>query len=783
MRFSVHLAVMLVCLILVHPVRAETMRVAPADVSGAIARAKAYLYSQQNADGNWETRAERKTTDTSNDTEGGQWGGLTSIACYALLASGESHQDPKLSKAIAFLKKAEIVGVYALGMRCQVWSFLPRTPEIKQLLAKDAQLLFRMMKTDKANGFYDYTFSKDSGYSLSRSQYAVLGMWTCAQAGVEIRREYWETVEQAWLGAQKPDGGWNYKSGGKQEHPETPGMTAVGVATLFITQDFLYGNKGVDCKGNITNQAIEKGMNWIESNIAKVASDEKYERDYPLATLYAIERIGVASGAKYFGKVDWFEHGAAWLIKKQKNDGSWYGGASFIGSVADTCFATLFLSRGRAPVAFNKLDYSTAGGVKKVTGWNQRPRDIANLTRWIGRQIEADLNWQIVTIDSPVADWHDARVMYISGKDEVVFSDDEAAKLKRYVEEGGMILAHADCAGRGFATSMRKLGERLFPPYEWRELPPTHVIYTEQQFRRDKWKTKPGVLGVSNGCRELMLLIPQADAGKTWQMGNAGGREELFQVGADVFQYAVDKNNLLARGERFVVQADENVKPDRTITIARLRMGANPNPEPGGWRRLSAILHNRGVNVEVSDCDPAKETIAKNAKIAHLTGTTSLAGSNAAMPELARFVKNGGTLIVDAAGGSIDFSTSVEALLSEAFKGIKLETIPADDAIFGGLWKDAGTAYRRYATKSNGASSKSPRVRGMKMDGRWGVIFSPDDITCGLTGAPVDGIVGYTPETATKLMIRLVDSAEKLPKEKVAPAPAVKSKKKTGKRE
>jgi hypothetical protein len=44
----------------------------------------------------------------------------------ALLAAGENPQDPRLAPAVDFLKKADIVGTYALGVRCQVLLLLPR---------------------------------------------------------------------------------------------------------------------------------------------------------------------------------------------------------------------------------------------------------------------------------------------------------------------------------------------------------------------------------------------------------------------------------------------------------------------------------------------------------------------------------------------------------------------------------------------------------------------------------------------------------------------------------
>ena len=79
--------------------------------------------------------------------------------------------------------------------------------------------------------------------------------------------------------------------------------------------------------------------------------------------LYGIERIGVASGRKYFGTIDWYQtRRRNKFLKGQAANGGY-------GSIHDTCFALIFLVRGRAPVMMNKLMYENA--TKKQTDpWN-----------------------------------------------------------------------------------------------------------------------------------------------------------------------------------------------------------------------------------------------------------------------------------------------------------------------------------------------------------------------------------------------------------------------------
>jgi hypothetical protein len=713
-----------------------------------------------NASGNWEVTDrpdrsnphEKGNRRTGQEVDGHQYGGLTAIATYALLASGESPQNEKLKRAIEFLKKTQMTGTYALGMRLQVWLFLPQTPEIRQLAKKDAAALRDMIHTKgDEKGFYDYITAKAGGsYSLSRSQYAVLGMWAAEQMGVEIDRGYWSLVEGAWIKHQSPEGAWQYKVGSEREYPYTVGITAVGVATLFITQDYLHADKAVGCNGNVNNQAIDRGMNWIAQHFDRVATDKQFDREYPYAILYAIERIGVASGHKYIAGEDWYRKGAEFLVAEQRKDGSWFGGARFIGTLPDTCFALLFLSRGRAPVAMNKLDWSTDG----KGAWNQRPRDVANLARWIGHWLERDVNWQVVNLSIDPAELHDAPILYISGSRELTLSEAQAAKIRQYIEQGGMVVAHADCGAAGFVNSVKKLASTWFPQYEMRPLPETHPIYTNQQFRRDKMRQKPTLVGVSNGARELLVLIDRGDPGRAWQKAEFQSREEQFQIGANLVQYAVDKQNLRYKGVSHIVRRDGKIKPSKTIRVARLKYAGNWNPEPGGWRRLADVMHNAGTMLEVAEVDLAAGPIAGE-RIAHLTGTGKLSLDETSKTNLAQFIRQGGTLIVDACGGDTEFAASAEVELA-ALLGGKFEPLPPGHA----AWGEGGlppARWREFAMK-NGASGDAPQLRGLVVDGRVACVLSPYDLSVGLVGQPVDGIIGYTPDTATALMSKILSS-------------------------
>ena len=293
----------------------------PAQVDAAIEKGKQFLYSQMK-DTSWEDAPSRNEKAHPQDTLGGQWGGQTALCTYALLAAGESPQEPRLLKAIDFLEKADIIGTYALGLRCQVWLNIPKNPEVNAAIEKDAKLLLLARRTKgPEKGLYHYVPGPPNAIDTdhSCSQYGVLGLWACSDVLEGIPETFWSESDEVWRRDQGEDGSWAYNVRPGSLDPKggvvkgTPAMTAAGLATLFITQDFLYRGRGLACGGNIIDKNIEAGLDWYSTYFKTFGT-----KGLGFYSLYGLERIGVASGYKYFGDTDWFQTGAA-LRRKSSN--------------------------------------------------------------------------------------------------------------------------------------------------------------------------------------------------------------------------------------------------------------------------------------------------------------------------------------------------------------------------------------------------------------------------------------------------------------------------------
>jgi len=64
--------------------------------------------------------------------------------------------------------------------------------------------------------------------------------------------------------------------------------------------------------------------------------------------------------------------------------------------------------------------------------------------------------------------------------------------------------------------------------------------------------------------------------------------------------------------------------------------------------------------------------------------------------------------------------------------------------------------YRIFARDSLPHGTKRPLIRGITVGTKIRVFYSQLDLSGGLVGEPVDGIVGYDPKTATNLMCAMI---------------------------
>lgn len=204
------------------------------------------------------------------------------------------------------------------------------------------------------------------GHDNSNTQYAMLGLRACHDAGIvfeekviRLSQKWWRDSQNApeegengknvatGPGGNYPPAGWNYH--GKDAGPACCSMTAGAISGLAIC-DFILGESWM------ADKWIGRGVAWMAKHFTVTENYGPPAGGIPAFMhyyyLYGLERAGMIYGTEFFGRNEWYPVGAEFLLKEQKGDGSWIGkpGGGHENAVWDTCFAILFLRRATRPL-------------------------------------------------------------------------------------------------------------------------------------------------------------------------------------------------------------------------------------------------------------------------------------------------------------------------------------------------------------------------------------------------------------------------------------------------
>ncbi|MBI5723375.1 MAG: DUF4159 domain-containing protein [Planctomycetes bacterium] len=719
------------------------------NVEASINKAVQFLLSKQKADGSWDAFLLRDVNPPWDFKDG-----PTAMSIYTLVASGIPVKDPKITRALDWLTKPENQSkyTYCMAFRCLAWYTVNKQLDNKYRKNFEADVEAFIKATPEGSYHYISDPSKPTKIGdNSNSQYGIYAVWTGARAGMEIPREYWDKCLKRWISKQHPNGGWDYQDQIKGS------MTVAGIASLFICIDWLYADKFVKCQGGTDLAAIKKGLEWMDANFQDTV---KWLNPY---YLYGVERVGLASGYKYFGEYDWYKAGASLILNEQHADGSWGREAERI--ISDTCYSLLFLIRGRLPVLINRLEYDG--------DWNNRPRALANFCRWSEKAFETEANWQIITLKSDVNEWHDAPVLAITGSKEPKFSAEDIEKLRAFVYQGGTLLSITECGGAPFGAGIRNLYKKLFPKYELALCGKDHLLNTII------YKIPPAIRihEISNGIRPLAIHVDN-DLPLSWQQYQVATGKVNFEAAANAVMYVTDKQ-FKYRGSK-AWPAEPKTAPAKSVKVARLRFAGNYDPEPLAMQRLArlmAMLYDLKV-----DCIPAGQAtpvvtasqpsgpptgitpaeLTADVKLAVMAGTGGFKLSAEEKDSLKKWIAVGGILLLDAAG-SKTFFESARNLADELFGADALLPLPVSSQVY--QIKDMTiekVKYRRV-TRARVGGIKEPRLLAVLKVDRPMVLVSQEDITGGLVGYASATCDGYEPESAFDVMRNVVLYAASAP--------------------
>ncbi len=690
----------------------------------------------------------------------GTWGkepGESALVTLALLTAGESPNSEPMKRAVEALRKMVVEPgheTYTRALMTMVYS--AANPEkYRNDIAMNAEWI---EGAQVLNGSWNYSDKNPrGGGDNSNTQYALLGLHAASEAGFAVRPEVWLKARRYWEATQNGDGGWGY-------HPQggaSASMTCAGISSLIITglrriqgREQIVGGRIEHCGEEAVSISLQRGIDWLSQHFD--VTQNIGGGNWHFYYLYGLERVGRLSGRRFFGNNDWYREGAALLVKNQDPlQGYWRGGAQEADPFLTTSFALLFLAKGRAPVLINKVRHGPGAD------WNNDHDDITNLVGVVSRDWKNLLTWQVVDPNfSSVEDLLQAPIAYINGHEFPVFSPTARARLREYVEQGGVIVAEACCGRKDFDRGFRALMKELFPEpeLELKPLADDHAVW------RSKYRLDPGphpLWGIEHGCRTVVIYSPD-DLSCYWNQlenvpGNPGVRSATA-LGQNIVDYITGRE---LPADKLAVRDLTDFKEDHiragALRIAKLRHAGDWNIAPLAIPNLTTTLRDKlKFDVVINH----KELIPRDPSLVHypliyLHGRTAVDFTEEDKVALRRHLSpGGGTLFADAACGSPTFDAAFRRLVAELMPDHPLEPIPKHDDFFTKkLGYDLSDCRR---TPAAGGIADFPDLEGVKVDGRWAIIYSKLDLGCALQKQAGIECKGYTHESALKIATNIV---------------------------
>jgi hypothetical protein len=567
------------------------------------------------------------------------------------------------------------------------------------------------------------------------------------------------------------------------------GMFWVGANFNFMEgKSYFYNFYGIERLGRLSGQRFIGRIDWYREGCERLVRMQ--EADGAFLTRGEERKGGIDAGQPIITT----SFGLLFLSKGRT-------------PVLVTKFAWGNFRKGQANDNAILTELDARGNVTTKPDWNRKHNDTRHVVEFAARELfdNAPLSWQVydprlqglnddlLKIDSEVSSLLASPVVYLNGHGPIPFVGRggeplgaEEKVLKRYVEEGGFLIGEACCGDREFAASFEQLIGRIFTGSELRKMPPEHSIWT--MFPGISPADFPDLMYLDRGCRTVAVFSPSPLAGY-WEEARfmpVDGRapknrgEKAFCLSRNIIAYATGME--LPKPKLHVVR----IFKDTESGIARSKFRAlqlkyisdasvQPPPAADALRNLMAYL---GQNAKL-DVALTSEVLApgdlntSKYKFMYLHGRKPVTFDGDAADNVKANLQTGGLLLADAACNDFKGWKEFDRTFREQMKkmwGQDLVLIPerTADGKEEPLYKiarEAGINLKNVKCRREKADGSGPEtemrnypvfLEGIKVDGRWVVVYSKYDIGCAIEGHKAADCLGHDKESALRVASAVV---------------------------
>ena len=365
-------------------------------------------------------------------------------------------------------------------------------------------------------------------------------------------------------------------------------------------------------------------------------------------------------------------------------------------------------------------------------------------------------------------------MIFVSGHGEFNASPEAVGELRKYLKDGGILVAEACCSDPTFTKSFTTFMEqKLDPdkPQKFVELPQGHPLFSVF-YRLNPSKVKIRALKRGCGASQVFLLGQEISCALNGDEVDPQKKKDAFETASNLMIYALGKRKPKAKFDQALYSAlsvdtllNEKVKPGSGVIynyrnpLGRVRHGGIWNTDPGFSKQLVRSFENNpdlpAFDTEIP-VDPESEEIFA-CPLLLLTGHGAPLLSPKAVANLKRYLANGGKLIVEACCADMLFQNAADSLMTVLNNGKRPEIIPADSSIYRSPYLVSPSAIETTRAWKTAYGNAMPAIYGIRnASGAWSAIYFPYDISCAFDGDLEENIPGLKQKSASELLANVI---------------------------
>ena len=214
------------------------------------------------------------------------------------------------------------------------------------------------------------------------------------------------------------------------------------------------------------------------------------------------------------------------------------------------CFLVLFVVLAGMTFSFMAPSYKIAKMKYNGGGdWYANRTALPELISFCNKNLGTNFDQEEAVVEAGSAEIFNYPFVYLTGHGNIVFTDQEAENIRKYLIGGGFL--HID-DNYGLDKFIRPQMKRIFPDLEFIELPSEHIIYNQKykfpaglpKIHEHDGKRPQGFALIFKG-RIVCYYTFECDLGNGWEVAGTYSsdseetRQKALKMGANLIQYAL----------------------------------------------------------------------------------------------------------------------------------------------------------------------------------------------------------------------------------------------------